>query len=165
MLQLTRNLKHTSRLPVREVRSKPLSNSLTITPKRQRARNDATDSPHLQRAAPATQAACRLSPATPMKKFNQHKRTHQSRSRDSSFLSIPFTTMVPTPSRRDVKRIKRGRHAHFNKLLFCIDDPSSLPGRKQRNRHMSLTSTAGWRHGKSLSPSGSRLPPKLQWSW
>ena len=43
---------------VREVRSKPL----TIAPKCQRARNDATADPHLQRAA---QAARRLSPATP----------------------------------------------------------------------------------------------------
>ena len=45
-------------LSVREVRSKPL----TIAPKSQRARNDATADPHLRRAA---QAARRLSPATP----------------------------------------------------------------------------------------------------
>eukprot|EP00731_Ephydatia_muelleri_P033672 Em0035g9a len=40
-------------------------------------------------------------------KSKRHKRHHHSKSRDRRCLNAPFTTMVPTPSRREVKRIKK----------------------------------------------------------
>ena len=42
--------------------------------------------------------------------------------------------MVPTPSRREVKRIKKGKYAHFDKLLSPIDDPFSLPVGKRKGK-------------------------------
>ena len=91
--------------------------------------------------------------------------------RDSSFLDAPFTTMVPTFSWREVKRIKKGKYAHFETSLSHDDPGSSLPGGEQRKgKHQrsyvdtdakSLTSAAGWRRGISLSPPGSRLALEL----
>ena len=67
------------------------------------------------------------------RKSKRHKRNKRhSKSRDSSFLNAPFTTIVPTPSRREVRRIKRGKYAHFEKLLSPLDDLPSLPGGKQK---------------------------------
>ena len=64
----------------------------------------------------------------------RHKRHHHSKSRDRSCLNAPFTTMVPTPSRREVKRIKKGKYAHFDKLLSPIDDLSSLSVGKRKGK-------------------------------
>ncbi|KAL5463980.1 hypothetical protein EMCRGX_G032933 [Ephydatia muelleri] len=67
-------------------------------------------------------------------KSKRHKRHHHSKSRDRSSLNAPFTTMVPTPSRREVKRIKKGKYAHFDKLLSPIDDLFSLPVGKRKGK-------------------------------
>ena len=67
-------------------------------------------------------------------KSKRHKRHHHSKSRDRSSLNAPFTTMVPTPSRREVKRIKKGKYAHFDKLLSPTDDPFSLPVGKRKGK-------------------------------
>ena len=67
-------------------------------------------------------------------KSKRHKRHHHSKSRDRSSLNAPFTTMVPTPSRREAKRIKKGKYAHFDKLLSPIDDPFSLPVGKRKGK-------------------------------
>ena len=108
-------------LSVREVRSKPL----TIAPKSQRARNDATADPHLQRAA---QAARRLSPATPTHVRSQEVQAAREdplgRGRAASSTPPSAFTTMSLPSRHEVKR---GKHAHFDKLPSPIDDPSSLP--------------------------------------
>ena len=40
--------------------------------------------------------------------------------------------MVPSPLRREVRMIKKGKYAHFEKLLSPLEDPSSLPGGKQK---------------------------------
>ena len=37
--------------------------------------------------------------------------------------------MVPTPLRCEVKRIKKGKYAHFDKLLPPVYDPSSRKGK------------------------------------
>ena len=66
------------------------------------------------------------------KRHKRHKR--HSMSQDSSFLNAPLTTMVPTPSRREVRRIKRGKYAHFEKLLSPLDDPSASPAGSRRAR-------------------------------
>ena len=104
----------------RYVRSKPL----TIAPKRQRARNDVTADPHLRRAASSSSESSD-SDAYKMK-FKRRERTHHSRSQESSFLNAPLLPSLPCPysSRHEVKR---GKHAHFDKLPSPIDDPSSLP--------------------------------------
>ena len=99
------------------------------------------------------------------KRHKRHKR--HSKSQDSSFLNTPFTTMVPTPSRREVRWIKRGKYAHFEKLLSSLDDPSSLPGGKQeKGKNMrQVCDLAGWKHGTSSSLFGSRSLPRWHWSW
>eukprot|EP00731_Ephydatia_muelleri_P033695 Em0035g32a len=73
-------------------------------------------------------------------KSKRHKRHHHSKSRDRSCLNAPFTIMVPTPSRREVKRIKKGKYAHFDKLLSPVDDLSSLSvgKRKGKDRRQSI---------------------------
>ena len=69
----------------------------------------------------------------PKSKSKRHKRHHHSKSRDCSSLNAPFTTMVSTPSRHEVKRIKKV-YAHFNKLLSPVDDPSSHPVGKHKGK-------------------------------
>ena len=60
-----------------------------------------------------------------------------------SFSNAPFITMVPTPSKREGKRIKRGKYAHFDKLLSPIDDPSSLPAGKRKGKDRCQVSDLG----------------------
>eukprot|EP00731_Ephydatia_muelleri_P017504 Em0010g602a len=60
-----------------------------------------------------------------------------------SFSNAPFIMMVPTPSKREVKKIKRGKYAHFDKLLSPIDDPSSLPAGKRKGKDRCQVSDLG----------------------
>ena len=62
------------------------------------------------------------------------KRRRRSRLRVSSFLDAPFTAMVPTPSRREVRKIKKGKYARFDKLFSPVDDLLTVAGGKQQKK-------------------------------
>ena len=101
---------HSLDTPLQRSLSKPLPKELAITPvgANPLLGKDATDDPQAVPAAPTAPtapAASHPSPATltQKSKSKRHKRHHHSRSRDHS-----FTTMIPTPSKREVKWIKRG---------------------------------------------------------
>ena len=66
--------------------------------------------------------------------------------RDSSFLDAPFTTstMVPTPSRREVKRIKKGTYAHFETSLSHRRSRFLTPRREaKKGKHRRQVSDLG----------------------
>ena len=64
--------------------------------------------------------------------------------RDSSFLDAPFTTMVPTPSRREVKRIKKGKYAHFETSLSHRRSRFLTPRREaKKGKHRRQVSDLG----------------------
>ena len=66
--------------------------------------------------------------------------------RDSSFLDAPFdfTTMVPTPSRREVNRIKKGKYAHFETSLSHRRSRFLTPRREaKKGKHRRQVSDLG----------------------
>ena len=119
--------------PPAPTQSKPLPNSLTTAPGKQRVRvhgkrrhrrsssSERSDTSSSISSSPSSSSS--LSPDSDARrkkrKSKRHKRhKRHSMSLDSSFLNAPFTTMVPTPSRREVRRIKRGKYPRKKSCMF-----------------------------------------------
>ena len=78
-------------------------------------------------------------------------------------LASPFISCVPTPDKRAIRKIKKGKYVLFDKLLPPLDDGQvGQPIGGQEGHHQAAglgrayTSAPGWRPGTYLRPLASR---------